>query len=133
MALETFAKQLSYEAVTRRRSAQALATLRQHMLMLLPIVSGVADRIEALRALEAVPAETERLTADVRAWLRSDDRHPSQPLNCGSKPGRSASKSFKLDQLLVASLMTRLVNFIDLVEDMRALNRHAKDGSGAHS
>ena len=130
VALETFAKQLSYEAVTRRRSAQALATLRQHMLMLLPIVSGVADRIEALRALEAVPAETERLTADVRAWLRSDDRHPVAAAQLRAKALAAAPPNpLSWNELLVASLMTRLVNFIDLVEDMRALNRHAKDGS----
>ena len=58
------------------RSVEAMATLRQHMLMFLPIASAVSDRIETLE--RALPHRLRALLDHVAAWLASGTTDPAE-------------------------------------------------------
>ena len=55
-----------------------MATLRQHMLMFLPIVSAIGDRIEALERARALPQRLRALLDAMAAWLASGTTDPAE-------------------------------------------------------
>ena len=61
IALDALATPLRYDLSGAERSAGAIATLRQHMLMFMPIVSSISDRIETLESARALPAAIQAL------------------------------------------------------------------------
>lgn len=130
LALETLGTHLAFESSTVRRSQRGLAMLRQHMLMFLPIIAAVADRAEALRAQNDMPAEAERLLADAGALLRRDDTSPvaAAEIRAAAEAVAPAHPT-TWNELLLASLARRLIDFIDLRQDTRALLRHVAEGA----
>lgn len=132
IAFDALATPLRYDISGAERSVAAMATLRQHMLMFLPIVTSIADRIEALERIQALPAKVRQLLDDMAAWLGSGStdpdvadrlRHAAADIDpkFGLKPNWA--------DLLVASLAARLKDFIDLRQDARALQKHIIDGT----
>jgi hypothetical protein len=77
VTLETFATHLAYEAGTRRGAVRALAALRQHMLMFLPILSAIADRVAALRAQGGLTPPVRRLIEEIGAWIQAGEEDPA--------------------------------------------------------
>jgi uncharacterized membrane protein YccC len=118
---------LRYDMTGAERSVDAMATLRQHMLMFLPIVASIADRIETLERSQALPDQLRQRLDDTAAWLRSGTIDPLPA-------GRLRHAVVDIDpvlaraptwtDLVVASLTARLEDFIDLRQDARGLQRH---------
>ncbi|GJE27824.1 FUSC family protein [Methylobacterium organophilum] len=132
VALDALATPLRYDRTGAERSAEAMATLRQHMLMFLPIVSAVADRIAALEQARALPPRLRALLDDMAAWLASGSTEPAVAARLraaaeAASPALQESPSWT--DLVVASLVTRLKDFIDLRQDARLLQRHVAEGS----
>ncbi|MDP4006760.1 FUSC family protein [Methylobacterium sp. NEAU K] len=132
VAFDTLATPLRYDMTGAERSAEAMATLRQHMLMFLPIASAVSDRIEALERERALPSRLRALLDDMAAWLASGTTDPAEAARL-----RAAADAVSptLDEgpswtdLVLASLVARLHDFIDLRQDARLLQRHIADGT----
>lgn len=132
VAFDALATPLRYDMSGAERSAHAMATLRQHMLMFLPIVSTISDRIETLERARTLPPEIQALLSDMSDWLASGSVEPAaaerfriraksaDPV-LGPKTGWS--------ELILASLIARLRDFIDLRQDTRVLQRHIAHGS----
>ncbi|MCE4223145.1 FUSC family protein [Methylobacterium sp. C25] len=134
IAFDALATPLRYDMSGAERSAEAMATLRQHMLMFLPIVSALADRIEVLKRAGAMPGRLDALLDDAAAWLASGhtDEAEADGLRVRAEAlvpvlGHHASWT----NLVLASLLARLGNFIDLRQDARLLQRHILDGTPA--
>jgi uncharacterized membrane protein YccC len=132
VAFEALATPLQYERLETERSVHAMATLRQHMLMFLPIVSGISDRIATLEKAEALSLPVRTLLTDISAWLASGTLDPAaaETLRLRAdvvdpvlRPGAAWS------DLIQASLIARLRDFIDLRQDTRMLERHIEDGT----
>ncbi|WP_238258642.1 FUSC family protein, partial [Methylorubrum podarium] len=132
VAFDALAMPLRYDMTGAERSAEAMATLRQHMLMFLPIASAISDRIETLERARALPQCLRTLLDDMAAWLVSgtteraeadrlkDAANTLEP-ELGEQPPWNA--------LVLASLLARLRDFIDLRQDTRILQRHLADGT----
>ena len=132
VAFDTLATPLRYDMTGAERSADAMANLRQHMLMFLPIASAVSDRIETLENARALPQRLRTLLDDMAAWLASGttERAEAERLKAevdAIEPGLGARPSW--DALVLASLLARLRDFIDLRQDARILQRHIADGT----
>ncbi|HJE25933.1 MAG TPA: FUSC family protein [Methylorubrum populi] len=132
VAFDALATPLRYDMTGAERSAEAMATLRQHMLMFLPIASAVSDRIETLERADALPQRLRILLDDMAAWLASGTTEQAEAdrLKAAAdalEPGLGERPSW--DALVLASLLARLRDFIDLRQDARILQRHIADGT----
>ncbi|KQT45505.1 fusaric acid resistance protein [Methylobacterium sp. Leaf456] len=132
VAFDALATPLRYDMTGAERSVEAMATLRQHMLMFLPIASAVADRIETLERAGPLLPRLRALLDDMAAWLASGTTEQGQADRLKTaadalEPGLGARPSW--DALVLASLLARLRDFIDLRQDARILQRHIADGT----
>lgn len=132
IAFDALATPLRFDRTGAERSAQAIAILRQHMLMTLPIVSAVSDRIGVLEEARALPTRLRALLEAMAAWIASGTTDPAEAarLHAAAEtaaPAPDARASWT--DLVAASLAARLADFIDLRQDIRLLQRHIADGS----
>ncbi|WP_126966930.1 FUSC family protein [Xanthomonas arboricola] len=118
------------------RHAGAVPTLEQlraRMLMLLPVLSSMADRLDALqRDGSALPLATAALLEDVAAWVDQGEDAPSDA-DVDALRARIAALRPVVDQdiehLLLASLLLRLEELLDLWQDCRALQQAVVHGT----
>ncbi|WP_158808897.1 FUSC family protein [Beijerinckia sp. L45] len=130
LTLETLGTHLAFESSRERRSPRGLAMLRQHMLMALPIIAAVADRAEALRAQHAMPDAAERLLTAAGDLLQRDDTSAVAAAQVREAAEMAAPADPRTwNELLLASLMGRVIDYVDLRQDIRALLRHVSDGT----
>jgi uncharacterized membrane protein YccC len=132
IAFDALTTSLRYELSGFRRSAEAMATLRQHMLMFLPIASAMSDRVKILERTNSLDRHVQALLAEVASWLRSDQIDPDRAcrLRGDAKeldPPLDTKSSW--NDLILASLLARLRDFIDLRQDLRLLQRHLWTGA----
>ncbi|MER2264488.1 FUSC family protein [Methylobacterium oxalidis] len=131
IAFDALATPLRYDRTGAERASEAMATLRQHMLMFLPIVSVIADRIEALERDGALPRRVRGLLDEMAVWLAAGTTDPEAAARL-----RTAADEADLvlqarpawADLVLASLVARLRDFIDLRQDTRLLQRHIAEG-----
>jgi uncharacterized membrane protein YccC len=102
------------------------------MLMFLPIVASIADRIATLEQSQALPDRLRQRLDDMAAWLASGtiDPLPADRLRhavVDIDPVLARTPAWT--DLVVASLAARLEDFIDLRQDARGLQRHIADGT----
>ncbi|MBB5765993.1 FUSC family protein [Xanthomonas euroxanthea] len=114
-------------------TAPTLEQLRARMLMLLPVLSSVADRLDALqRDGSALPPETATLLEDVAAWVDQGEDARSDA-DVDALRARIAALRPVVDQdiehLLLASLLLRLDELLDLWQDCRALQQAVVHGT----
>ncbi|GJD55375.1 FUSC family protein [Methylobacterium dankookense] len=129
IAFDALATPLRYDAGGPPRSPEAMATLRQHMLMFMPIVSAVADRIAALEQARALTAPLRALLADMAAWIASGTTDPEAAARLRARAAdEPLPRRPDWNDLVRASLRARLRDFIDLRQDTRLLQRHIADG-----
>jgi len=113
-------------------AAASLQQLRQRMLLLLPVLSSIGDRLAALRAQEhALPDDLQPLVDDIGHWLAgpatADPRPPA-----GLRARLSAltpQVDGTLAPLQLASLLLRLEELLDLWHDCLALRQAIEAGS----
>lgn len=132
VAFDALATPLRYDMTGAERSAEAMATLRQHMLMFLPIASAISDRIDTLERMGPLPQRLRSLLDDMAGWLASGTTEQAQAdrLKAAAdalEPALGERASW--DALVLASLLARLRDFIDLRQDTRILQRHIADGT----
>lgn len=140
LGLDALGLALRNEASGAERAAEAFAPLRQHMLMVLPIVAAVADRVAALEQAGALPARVRAFLSDLAVWL-NDETGDGAGDGAGD-PDRAARLRGRIDgfepalgrapdwnTLLLASLAVRLRDVIDLRQDLRALRGHLAAGT----
>lgn len=131
LALDALGLALRNEASGAERAAAAFAPLRQHMLMVLPIVAALTDRVAALERAGALSTRVRALLSDLALWLSAED----DPEGAARLRERIADIDPPLDRdpswtaLLLASLAARLRDVIDLRQDLRILRGHLAAGT----
>ena len=125
--IDTLADHLAYEGNTGREVARWLRALRLRMLMLLPLLSSIGDRLDALGGEPgALQPRLKILLADLSAWVAGDDtdRGPPQALRAAIsalEPQLNAGSSW--NEIMIASLSMRLRDLVDISIDCRLLNQ----------
>ncbi|WP_345819986.1 FUSC family protein [Methylobacterium fujisawaense] len=132
LGLDALGLALRNEATGAERAAEAFAPLRQHMLMVLPIVAAVADRVETLERAGALPARVRSFLSDLAVWLADEADEPERAAHLrgridGFEPTLGRNPDWTT--LLLASLAARLRDVIDLRQDLRALRGHLAAGT----
>ncbi|OAX87978.1 multidrug transporter [Xanthomonas nasturtii] len=121
------------------RHAGAVPTLEQlraRMLMLLPVLSSIADRIDALQRDGAAHASAlAALLDDVAAWVDHVDHTRIGDADAKADALRARIEALRpvvdqdIDHLLLASLLLRLQELLDLWQDCRALQQALVHGT----
>ncbi|MBS7811144.1 FUSC family protein [Roseococcus pinisoli] len=132
-ALDMLVSQLSYDGEAHDMAGRA-RELRGRMLLLLPVLSSVADRLSALR-LETggLPPELHDLTQDIAAWIAGD----AAPEAAGPLLARLAAldppreELRQWDGLVRSSLVARLTELVTLWRDCRVQQRELAEGRPA--
>ena len=137
--IDMLATHVAYDTSTLRDRADALAALRLRLLMLLPVLSSLADRMAELRP-GGLPPAVAAAAAGLGAWISPEvpsrdpadiarERAASAELRAAfaaAEPALGAGATWR--DMLASSLLTRLRDALDLAEDTRTLRRAIASG-----
>ncbi|MBB3825506.1 putative membrane protein YccC [Xanthomonas arboricola] len=114
-------------------AAPALEQLRARMLMLLPVLSSITDRLDALHDDTTAQPELAALLHDIVAWVDPGDGATADAVDADALRARIAALRPPVGQhiahLLLASLLLRLEEVLDLWQDCRALEQALVQGT----
>jgi uncharacterized membrane protein YccC len=123
LEIDTLASHLAFDRLADHRAVRGLRALRLHMLMLLPLLGSIRDRLAALDG--HVRPELKQLLLKLADWLVAEDgqREPADELRAAVaalRPTLHADASWS--EIMTASLLIRLRELIDISDDCRALS-----------
>jgi uncharacterized membrane protein YccC len=132
--LRLLASNLAYDISLEQAATRWVIELERRMVLLLPLLSSIGDRMAALRDAGGVTPTLERLLARLRVWVRAGDPPPraeadSLRAEIELLEQRSDPRA-GWDHVMRASLMLRLRELVDVRQDMRDLRRHIERGGG---
>jgi uncharacterized membrane protein YccC len=133
--LRLLASQLAYDTSQYQTATRWVAALQRRMVLLLPLLSSIRDRLGAVRAAGGVTPALEQLLADLRVWVRAGappprseaDRMRASIARCEAETDPRAGWC----EVMRGSLLQRLRHLVDLRQDMRDLRQHIECGGGA--
>ncbi|TNC14182.1 FUSC family protein [Methylobacterium terricola] len=131
--IDALSAHLAYDTSAQSRAVPLVQLLRGRMLMLLPVLSSLADRIAALRGLSGMTPELRSLLAAVEAWSAA-----------GAPAGEADALMARIEAadrplpphaawtaLVRASLLDRLRELVAIGRDCRELQEGITRGSGS--
>ena len=124
--IDTLSTHLAYDRLTDRNAVTGLSEIRLRMLMLLPVIASLEDRLAALgeEALRRQP-ELKRLLEDLAQWIASDvgARQPAEPIRAVIAERQAVlDDSASWERIITTSLLLRLRELVDLSRDCRVLS-----------
>lgn len=130
--IDTLSTHLAYDRLTDRNAVTGLGEIRLRMLMLLPVIASLEDRLAALgeEALRRHP-ELKRLLEDLAQWITSDvgARQPAERIRAMITERQAVlDDSASWERIITTSLLLRLRELVDLSRDCRALTAAIADG-----
>lgn len=129
--IEMLETHLAYDRLTDADTAHGLRMLRRHMLMLLPLLASINDRMAALGERVRTDPALAGLIAGVSDWIGTShtSRQPARNLKAAidaHQPRLGAESSW--DRIMVSNLLSRLRELVEISEDCRALSRAIATG-----
>ncbi|QOZ53777.1 FUSC family protein [Bradyrhizobium sp. CCBAU 53338] len=123
--IDTLSTHLAYDRLTDRNAVTGLGEIRLRMLMLLPVIASLEDRLAALgeEALRRQP-ELKRLLEDLAQWILSDvgARQPAERIRAMITERQSVlDDDSSWERIIITSLLSRLRELVDLSRDCREL------------
>lgn len=123
--IDTLSTHLAYDRLTDRNAVTGLREIRVRMLMLLPVIASLEDRLAALgeEALRRQP-ELKRLLEDLAQWIVSDvsARQPAERIRAMIAERQAVlDDSASWERIIITSLLSRLRELVDLSRDCREL------------
>ena len=123
--IDTLSTHLAYDRLTDRNAVTGLGEIRLRMLMLLPVIASLEDRLAALgeEALRRQP-ELKRLLEDLAQWIVSDvgARQPAERIRAMIAERQAVlDDSASWERIIITSLLSRLRELVDLSRDCRVL------------
>lgn len=125
--IDTLSTHLAYDRLTDRNAVTGLGEIRLRMLMLLPVIASLEDRLAALgeEALRRQP-ELKRLLEDLAQWIVSDvgARQPAERSRAMIAERQAVlDDSASWERIIITSLLSRLRELVDLSRDCRELSK----------
>ncbi|MGY3551309.1 putative membrane protein YccC [Bradyrhizobium sp. USDA 4472] len=129
--IDTLSTHLAYDRLTDRSAVTGLGEIRLRMLMLLPVIASLEDRLAALgeEALRRQP-ELKRLLEDLAQWIVSDlsTRQPAERIRAMIAERQAVlDDSASWERIIITSLLSRLRELVDLSRDCRELTEAIAD------
>jgi uncharacterized membrane protein YccC len=129
--IDTLSTHLAYDHLTDRNAVTGLGEIRLRMLMLLPVIASLEDRLAALgeEALRRQP-ELKRLLEDLAQWIVSDvsARQPAERIKAMIAEQQAVlDDSASWERIITTSLLSRLRELVDLSRDCRELTEAIAD------
>ena len=126
--LNMLSTHLAFDASLLQGATRWVRMLEQRMVVLLPLLAAICDRLDALRQAEAISPALKALLADVSGWLSTGEGSRSA-MELRSAIARFDRTEPDLDRpdwnrLVLTSLLERLREFVAVIEDCRELRRH---------
>ncbi|MBR0896892.1 FUSC family protein [Bradyrhizobium tropiciagri] len=123
--LDTLTTHLAYDRLADAGLVHGLREVRLRMLMLLPIITSIEDRLAALgeAALQRQP-ELRRLLGDLAEWIVDEDRQrqSGEQIRAAIAERQSALDGFApRERIITISLLLRLRELVDISADCRAV------------
>ncbi|MGX1103829.1 MULTISPECIES: FUSC family protein [Bradyrhizobium] len=123
--IDTLATHVAYDRLADVGTVRGLGEVRLRMLMLLPIITSIEDRLAALgeAALQKQP-ELRRLIDDLAAWIVDEDRQrqSSEQIRAAIAERQSALDGVvSRERIITISLLLRLRELVDISADCRAI------------
>jgi uncharacterized membrane protein YccC len=134
--LRMLASQLAYDTSAFQAATRWVIELQRRMVLLLPLLSSIRDRLGAVREAGGMTPKLEQLLADMKVWVRAGgppalpseaDRMRASIARCQAETDPRAGWA----EVMRSSLLKRLSQLVDLRQDMRDLRRHIENGGGA--
>jgi uncharacterized membrane protein YccC len=128
--IAVLATHLAYDTSNLQTATVPLAILHQRILLLLPVVSGAADRIRILREIGGITSPLRSLLDRLSAWIQSGrgaDLSEAAAVHVdidALEPKIDASADWKT--VVLVGLLVRLRELTDLVHDIMALRRQIR-------
>ncbi len=126
---------LPYDTSELRHLAGQVRELQQHMTALLPILSGLEDRLSTLRAGSPLDPRLDVLMGDIAEWIASDCAAPLPPadalrarLEVLAEALRAEAAAGAWRELLVATVLDRLRELVEVWANARMLRADLRDG-----
>jgi uncharacterized membrane protein YccC len=124
---------LAFDPTQRADAGGTVRLFRFRLLLLIPIVASVRDRVHALRLAGPLSPGLQQLLGAVRAWLRGADADAD--VAAGGEALRARIDAFQADvgadadwtHILTASLLLRLRDLTQLWQDGRAIERQVRE------
>ena len=130
--LDGLADHLGFDHSVSRETVHWLRALRLRMLTFLPVLSSLGDRIDALgKDARSAHPQLVALLDDVVRWIGKDDldREPAERLReriAAQSPALDAASPWS--DIMIASLLMRLRELVDISADCRILNQAIASG-----
>ncbi|HEY1413118.1 MAG TPA: FUSC family protein, partial [Rhodopila sp.] len=124
-----------YDTSLLQTATRWVRELQRRMVVLLPLLSSIEDRLTALRAGNGIPPQLQLLLEDLSVWVRAG----APPPRSEAERLRNAIARLELEtdpragwnEVMRCSLLLRLRELVDLRQDLRDLRRHIEVGGGA--
>jgi uncharacterized membrane protein YccC len=129
--IDQLGRHLDYEVAASTNIAQGLQRLRQHMLLLLPLLGSIEDRKLVLKSGGEASACVAAICARIARWLEEGgrDRQEAGALRTAHDEVRPAlDVDAGWTDITVAGLVIRLRNLVDVMHDCRLLREAIADG-----
>ncbi|ACL56848.1 FUSC family protein [Methylobacterium nodulans] len=130
--IDVLAAHLAYDTSEQAAAAPWVRLLRGRMLLLLPVLSSLGDRIAALRGLRALTFDLRELLQALDSWAKAGA--PVQGVAELTARIEAAERGLAADPgwaaLMRASLLDRLRDLVALSRDCRTLEEHIARGGG---
>ncbi|MBB6250921.1 FUSC family protein [Nitrospirillum iridis] len=127
--LQMMATHLDYDTSHLHGLSQEVRQLRQRLVMLLPILSGLGDRVRALKANgRGLSKDLEALSADVADWVDDMDATAARTADLRTRIAALRAAPADWHDLLVLNLLTRLKDLMDAIQDCRDLRAYIHGG-----
>lgn len=134
--LRLLTSQLGYDTSAAQDSVHWVREVQRRMALLLPLLSGIADRMAILREAGTVGPRLEQLLADLCGWVQvvipppphtEADRLRAEIADLQ----RESADAATWNDLVRDSLLARLRELVDIRQDMRELRLVIEAGGGA--
>ena len=129
--IDQLSRHLDYEAAASANIARGLQHLRQHMLSLLPLLGSIEDRKIALDSHEAASVRIAGICTRTARWL-AEGGHDGQEADALRAALDEIRPTLDADagwiDITVASLVIRLRNLVDVMQDCQLLREAIGDG-----
>jgi len=120
--LHMLATHIPYDTDAQRPTRAALAALQDRLMLLVPLISAIEDRVQSLKQAGGLTSEMNDLLFAVRQWVEADRRDDPLALRALITALSEKTPIHGWANLLSHNLLARLIELIDLLRLSRELS-----------